>query len=608
MFSQVYYILLQRHVNERGKNRKLSMKSLSYLNKYFRKYKWRFLLGVLFIVGSNWFKVEMPEFFGDFTDELKNWDTSKPTDEVIYIALKAGSIIMLLIFISGFFLFLTRQMIIIMSRHIEYDLKNEIYTKYQELNYSFYKRNNTGDLMNRISEDVTKVRMYLGPGIMYSINLVALSIIVIRNMVNINGYLTVIVLIPLPLMSFIIYKVANRIGKLSAEVQEEQSQMSTLVQETFSGIRVIKAYSRNNEINQRLSKSAENYKAKSMRLIITNALFMPTIFILIGVSTILCIYLGGQLYYSNEITQGGILKFIFYVNLLTWPFASIGWVSSLISRAAASQTRINEFLKERVEITNTNHDAFNFEGDIEFNKVSYTYPNSQINAINKLSFKLTKGESLGIVGRTGAGKSTILKLIMRQIAPTSGQILIDGIDLKELNLNQFRNQTGIVPQDVFLFSDSIKNNILFGSSNSNELTEKIENVAKEAHIHHNIIEFKDQYNTILGERGVNLSGGQKQRISIARALIRDPKLLILDDCLSAVDTETEDIILSNLKKRQTTSIVISHRISSLRNVSRIINIDNGSITEQGTHSELIELNGMYADLYKKQLAEDTQKK
>jgi ATP-binding cassette subfamily B protein len=561
---------------------------------------------VLFIIGSNWFKVAMPEYFGDFTDELTKWDSSKPTDEVMFVALKAGGIILLLILISGFFLFLTRQMIIIMSRYIEYDLKNEIYTKYQELSYSFYKKNNTGDLMNRISEDVSKVRMYLGPGIMYSINLIALSILVIRNMISINGYLTIIVLVPLPLMSFIIYKVANRIGKLSTEVQKEQSHMSTMVQETFSGIRVIKAYGRHHEINDQLSKSAEDYKTKSMRLVLTNALFMPTIFILIGISTILCIYLGGRLYYDGDISQGRILKFIFYVNMLTWPFASVGWVSSLISRAAASQTRINEFLKQEAEIVNTNQDEFDFDGTIEFVNVSFTYPNSKIEAIKNLSFKLNKGESLGIVGRTGSGKSTILKLIMRQIEPTSGQILINGIDIKEINLNHFRDQTGIVPQDVFLFSDSVKNNILFGSKNNKESDEAIENAAKEAYVHHNIIDFKDGYDTLLGERGVNLSGGQKQRVSIARALIRNPKLLVLDDCLSAVDTETEDIILSNLKKRQTTSIVVSHRISSLRNTTRIINIDHGIIIEQGTHSELIELNGTYAELYKKQLAEDTE--
>lgn len=585
------------------------MKSLSYLNKYFIKYKWRFLFGILFIIGSNWFKVAMPDYFGDSVDELKNWDTARPSDEVMISALKAGGTIMLYIITSGFFLFLTRQMIIIMSRNIEYDLKNEIYTKYQVLSYSFYKKNNTGDLMNRISEDVSKVRMYLGPGIMYTINLVALSTLVINNMVQINGYLTIIVLAPLPLMSFIIYKVANRIGKLSGEVQKEQSRMSTLVQETFSGIRVIKAYGRNNEVNNQLANSAEEYKSRSMRLVMTNALFMPTIFILIGISTILCIYLGGSIFINqapgeNIITEGQILKFIFYVNMLTWPFASVGWVSSLISRAAASQTRINEFLKEEVEIVNEVSDDFNFEGEIEFRNVGYTYPNSQIVALKDVSFKIKKGESLGIIGRTGAGKSTILKLIMRQIEPTTGEVLIDGKNIKEINLEHFRNQSGIVPQDVFLFSDSVKSNILFGSKTDSDTQESIEAAAKEAHVHHNIIEFKDKYETILGERGVNLSGGQKQRVSIARALVRNPKLLILDDCLSAVDTETEDIILSNLKKRKTTSIVVSHRISSLRNSTRIINIDEGLVIEEGSHQELLALNGPYAELHHKQLAEE----
>ena len=586
------------------------MKSLSYLNKYFIKYKWRFLFGILFIIGSNWFKVAMPDYFGDSVDELKNWDTARPSDEVMLAALKAGGTIMLLILTSGFFLFLTRQMIIIMSRNIEYDLKNEIYNKYQELSYSFYKKNNTGDLMNRISEDVTKVRMYLGPGIMYTINLVALSTLVINNMIQINGYLTIVVLVPLPLMSFVIYKVANRIGKLSGEVQKEQSRMSTLVQETFSGIRVIKAYGRNKEVNNQLADSAEEYKSRSMRLVMTNALFMPTIFILIGISTILCIYLGGSIFIdqipgsANNITEGDIIKFIFYVNMLTWPFASVGWVSSLISRAAASQKRINEFLKEVPEIVNENKNEFNFKGEVEFKNVGYTYPNSKIVALKDISFKISKGESLGIIGRTGTGKSTILKLIMRQIEPTSGEILIDGLDIKKINLDEYRNQTGVVPQDVFLFSDSVKNNILFGSKNRRETTKSIEAAAKEAHVHHNIIAFKDKYETILGERGVNLSGGQKQRISIARALIRNPKLLILDDCLSAVDTETEDIILLNLKKRQTTSFVVSHRISSLRNCTRIINIEGGMVVEEGSHHELLENNGSYAELYHKQLAEE----
>ena len=578
------------------------MKSLSYLNKYLFKYKWRFLLGIVFIFGSNWFKVEMPEFFGDFTDELINWDNSQSTNTILYTAIKAGGIIMGLIMISGFFLFLTRHMIITMSRFIEFDLKNEIYRKYQKLNYSFYKKNNTGDLMNRISEDVTKVRMYLGPGIMYSINLIALSILVIKNMVNINSLLTLIVLIPLPIMSFIIYKVTNRIGNLSLDVQKEQSDMSTLVQESFSGIRIIKVFNKKNEMEKKFNQSTEEYKRKTMKLVLTNALFLPTIFILIGISTILCIYLGGLFHYNDKITQGEILKYIFYVNHLTWPFASIGWVSSLTSRAAASQTRINYFLNEKAEIIDSKNKSFKFDGNIEFIDVSYTYPDSNITAIKNLNLKIKKGESLGIIGKTGTGKSTIIKLLMRQIEPTSGRIIINGINLKEINLNQFRDQSGLVPQDTFLFSDSIKNNILFGLKKKNSKKADIEKVAKETHIHHNVIEFNNKYDTILGERGVNLSGGQKQRISIARALIRNPKLLILDDSFSSLDTETEDIILSNLKKRtSTTFIIISHRISSLRNMSKIISIKNGRITEEGNHEELIKLDGMYANLYKKQL-------
>ncbi len=547
----------------------------------------------------------MPEFFGDFTDELINWDNSKSKNTVLFIAIKAGGIIISLIIISGFFLFLTRHMIITMSRFIEYDLKNEIYRKYQKLNYSFYKKNNTGDLMNRISEDVSKVRMYLGPGIMYSINLVALSIMVIKNMININIPLTVIILIPLPIMSFIIYKVTNRIGKLSLDVQKEQSKMSTLAQETFSGIRIIKVFNRKKEIDEKFNYSTEEYKRKTMKLVLTNALFLPTIFILIGISTILCIYLGGLFHYNDKITQGEILKYIFYVNHLTWPFASIGWVSSLTSRAAASQTRINEFLNEKAEVIDSNNKSFEFDGEIEFIDVSYTYPDSDITAIKNLNLKIKKGESLGIIGKTGVGKSTIINLLMRQIEPNSGKITISGINLKEINLNEFRNQSGLVPQDTFLFSDSIRNNILFGIKKKNLKNADIEKVAKESHIHHNIIDFNDKYDTLLGERGVNLSGGQKQRISIARALILNPKILILDDSFSSLDTETEDIILSNLKKRRsTTFIIISHRISSLRNMSKIITLKNGHIIEEGNHEELIKLNGMYADLYKKQLNEN----
>ena len=581
------------------------MKSLSYLNKYFFKYKWRFLLGILFIVGSNWFKVEMPNFFGDTTDELTKWSADNNPDDLLFYAMKVGGYFLLLSLISGVFLFLTRQTIIIMSRLIEYDLKNEIYKHYQKLNYSFYKKNNTGDLMNRISEDVSHVRMYLGPGVMYTVNLAILSILVIMNMVSISVPLTIAVLVPLPIMSFLIYKVASKINSLSKTVQEEQSNMSTIAQETFTGIRVIKAYSRLREANSKFEKSAENYKSKSMRLVLVNSFFMPTIFLLIGVSTIICIYLGGLLYYDKSITPGNIMTFIFYVNMLTWPFASIGWVTSLTQRAAASQGRINEFLQTEPEIVNTSTSPFDFQGGIEFKNVSYTYTNSGIQAIKNLSFRLEKGETLGIVGRTGSGKSTILKLLMRQIDPDQGEILIDGVNIKSINMEAYRDQTGIVPQEVFLFSDTIKNNLEFGSVDGNISNERLVEVTKLAHVYHNIVEFKDKFETLLGERGVNLSGGQKQRLSIARALIRNPKLLILDDCLSAVDTETEEIILDNLKKTSsTTSLVVSHRISSIRNATQIINIEDGAISESGTHQELMSLNGIYAEMYKKQLAEE----
>lgn len=582
------------------------MKSLSYLNKYFFKYKWRFLLGILFIVGSNWFKVEMPNFFGDTTDELTEWTTKNNPEDIFSYALKVGGYFMLLSVISGFFLFLTRQTIIIMSRLIEYDMKNEIYKHYQKLNYSFYKKNNTGDLMNRISEDVSHVRMYLGPGIMYSINLAVMAILIVWNMVSISVPLTIAVLIPLPIMSFLIYKVASKMNSLSKTVQEEQSNMSTIAQETFTGIRVIKAYSRLEETKNKFSKSVENYKNKSMKLVLVNSFFMPTIFLLIGISTIVCIYLGGLLHFDGDITPGNIVTFIFYVNMLTWPFASIGWVTSLTQRAAASQARINEFLETKPEIVNNSDLPFEFNGEIEFKNVSYTYTNSGITAIKNLSFKLIKGETLGIVGRTGSGKSTILKLLMRQIDPDEGEILIDGVNIKNINMEAFRDQTGIVPQDVFLFSDTIKNNLEFGSVEGEVSEERLVEVTKMAHVYHNINAFNDKFETLLGERGVNLSGGQKQRISIARALIRNPKLLILDDCLSAVDTETEEIILENLKKtKTTTSLVVSHRISSIRNATRVINIDEGAVTEAGTHQELLELNGYYAELYKKQLAEES---
>lgn len=580
------------------------MKSLSYLNKYLFKYKWRLLLGILFIIGSNWFKVEMPDYFGTLIDELKTWASTHKQDELLPFALKSGGYFMLLSLLSGLFLFMTRQTIIVVSRLIEYDLKNEIYQQYQRLSYSFYKKNNTGDLMNRISEDVSKVRMYLGPGIMYSINLTVLSFLIIKDMLDVSPYLTMFVLIPLPLMSFIIYKVSSKISKISTLVQEEQSNMSTLVQESFTGIRVIKAYGRTNEVENKFNDSAENYKTKNMKLVLVNSLFMPTIFILIGISTILSIYIGGLLHYEEQISLGNIVTFVFYVNMLTWPFASIGFVTAMVQRAAASQTRINEFLKEEAEIENTVHSPFTFNGKIEFKNVSYTYPNSGIKAISNLSFVIEKGQSLGIVGKTGSGKSTVLNLLMRHVEADSGEILIDDIPLKEINLDEFRNQTGVVPQDVFLFSDTIRNNILFGCLDESIAEERLIEVTKEAYVYHNIIDFKDGFDTLLGERGVNLSGGQKQRVSIARALIRHPQLLLLDDCLSAVDTETEEIILNNLAKKKITSLVVSHRISSIRNADLVLNLEHGIVIEQGTHKDLLAANGNYASLYTKQLTKN----
>ncbi len=548
----------------------------------------------------------MPHFFGQIINDLKGNILEGTKEEIFYFAVSSVGFYMLLSLASGFFLFLTRQTIIVMSRFIEFDLKNEIYNQYQKLDYSFYKKNSTGDLMNRISEDVSKVRMYLGPGVMYTINLSILSILALYQMISTNGYLTFFVLIPLPLMSYIIYKVSSTVNKLSTIVQEEQSSMSSLVQESFSGIRVIKAYNRNQQVESLFQDSAESYKEKNMRLVLVNSLFMPTIFILIGLSTLLCIYLGGLVYHEGNINFGEIMSFVFYVNMLTWPFASVGWVTSIIQRAAASQERINEFLKIKPSVKNESQEDFSFNGHIEFRNVSYTYPNSGIKAIDDVSFVLNSSERIGVIGRTGSGKSTLIKLIMRQIDPQEGEILLDGVNIKEINIDQYRDQIGIVPQDVFLFSDTINNNILFGSLDGTINDRDIVEVTKEAHVHHNIVSFKNSYNTLLGERGVNLSGGQKQRLSIARALIRKPKLLILDDCLSSVDTETEEVILSNLNKKSISSFIVSHRISTIRNATKILTLSNGSITEEGTHEELLFKNGEYASLCRKQLAEEAE--
>jgi ATP-binding cassette subfamily B protein len=563
-------------------------------------------LGIVFIAVSNYFGVQMPLYLKTTIDDLMKGNAVTNVESALLLSLKLGGLYMFFSLCSGFFLFLMRQTIIVMSRLIEYDLKNEIFDQYQKLDFLFYKKNKTGDLMNRISEDVGQVRMYLGPGIMYTLNLIVLFILVILEMVKISPTLTLYVLLPLPFMSFMIYKVSSKMNQLSREVQKEQSLMSTLVQETFSGIRVVKAYSKEKEVHHKFTSSSNSYKKKSMALIIVNALFMPTIVFLIGLSTILTIYIGGLKSYDHNISLGGILAFIFFVNKLTWPFASIGWVTSIIQRASASQTRINEFLSLQPQITNPSKASFKLHGEIEFDNVSITYENSGIEALKNISFKIHEGETLAVIGKTGSGKSSIIHLLMRQLDPTNGQILIDGQPLTHLNLDEFREQSGIVTQDVFLFSDTISNNIKFGMKYNSTSQDELEKAAKQAHVHHNIIEFPDGYETILGERGVNLSGGQKQRVSIARALIRNPKLLILDDCLSAVDTETEEIILENLKDKiiRRTSLIVSHRISTIRNADRIIVIDEGKLIEEGTHEELLSKNGTYYEMYMRQLNEE----
>jgi ATP-binding cassette subfamily B multidrug efflux pump len=583
------------------------MKSLSYLNKYLIKYKWKLLLGILFIVVSNFFGVEMPKLVKNaVNDFLGHIENEQKFDSVWMLSLKLVGFYILLSLGKGFFLFLTRQTIINVSRYVEFDLKNEVYTQYQRLNFSFYKKSNTGDLMNRISEDVSQVRQYFGPGLMYSLNLVVLFSLVIVAMLKINVQLTFIVLAPLPLMSILIYRVSTKMNKLSVHVQQEQSRMSTIVQETFSGIRVIKAYLRENEMRIKFNGSADEYKNRNMRLVMVNALFMPTIALLIGLSTVLIVYYGGLLTYSKQITPGDIVAFIFYVNILTWPFASIGWVTSIVQRAAASQARINEFLHVEPEITNPTDEKPEDIEELVFDNVSCVHSNSGIEAIKDLSFTLKAGETLGIVGRTGSGKSTLLNLMMRQLDPSGGQIRVNGQDLKKINLDAYRRQSGVVPQEVFLFSDTIGNNIQFGVNEREVTQEELVEVAKKAHVYHNIMDFKDGFDTILGERGVNLSGGQKQRVSIARALLRKPKLLLLDDCLSAVDTETEEIILKSIAAEtgKNATVIVSHRISSLRYADRILVLENGQKIEEGTHEELLSRDGLYAEMYAKQLAEN----
>ena len=591
------------------------MNDLAYLNKYLFKYKYHLILGTLFIIIANYFSI-MPAVLVRYSfDLLKgNYELFKLFDgfdlQTDAYALFAKSIWILgiLILISallrGIFMFFMRQTIIVMSRIIEYDLKNEIFEHYQSLPLSFYRKNNTGDLMNRISEDVSKVRMYFGPAIMYGITLFTLFLMVIPFMFSINFKLTIYSLIPLPILSLSIYLVNNVIHKRSEKIQESLSNLSTFVQEAFSGIRVIKAFDREEDINLQFEKESTDYKNKSLKLAFVQAVFFPLIMSLIGLSVILTIYIGGVEVFNGSISTGVIAEFIIYVNLLTWPVAALGWITSIIQQAAASQKRINEFLKTKTDIISTENLEKNLAGTIEFENVDFIYPDSGIHALKNISFKVNQGESVAIIGNTGAGKSTLANLICRMYDISSGSLKIDGRSIEKYNLSCLRSQIGFVPQDVFLFSDSIRNNIAFGNPGMNE--EKIIQAAKDADLLNNIADLPNGFDTRVGERGITLSGGQKQRVSIARAVAREPKILILDDALSAVDTKTENTILEAMAKimKGRTSLIISHRVSSAKLASKIIVLLDGSIIEQGSHEDLLEKNGAYKAIYDKQLAQD----
>ena len=591
------------------------MKHLSRLNKYFLKYKWWIIPGSIFVVISNIFGVVPAQVIGYAVDliteniQIFNLFSGFNRQAIIYDIFSSnllyfGLLVILLYLLRGLFLFFMRQTIILMSRHIEFDMKNDIYQHYQELSLGFYRRNNTGDLMNRATEDVNRVRMYVGPAIMYTINTFVLSVLIIWSMFDVNSKLAVYCLLPLPFLVIIIYYVNTLIFKKSGKIQERLSDLSSFVQERFSGIRIIKSYVREDYTRNMFEIQSNAYKKDSMGLVRVSALFYPTMLLLIGLSTILTIYIGGIQVMKGSITAGNIAEFIIYINQLTFPVTMLGWVTSLIQRAAASQKRINEFLDIPSDIQSKETERQALAGHIKFDHVSFTYPDTGIEALKNVSFEIKSGEFVAIIGKTGSGKSTLANLIMRMYDVENGRIDVDGKNIKAWNLKDYRGQIGFVPQEVFLFSDTIKNNIAFGLDTVTD--EEVYTAAKNASVYNNIIDFDEKFETMLGERGITLSGGQKQRVSIARALIKSPKILIFDDCLSAVDTKTEEEILQNLGKIMLgkTSILIAHRISTIKNADKILVLDDGKIIEQGTHNELLSKNGSYTELYNNQLLEE----
>ena len=633
------------------------MKALRTLAPLFWKYKGRLFAGVIFIILTNIFAVFAPALIGEgvntlrdayttylstdatesfsepstlhlpqilsevanFTGVFEGWDGSVKSRHDAYrltalIAMYQAILYMVVYFIKGVFLFLTRQTIIVNSRLMEFDLKERIYGHYSKLDAEFYKSNDTGDLMNRISEDVSKVRMFLGPAVMYSINLFVLIIIVVSVMVSIDLKLTLFALLPLPLMSVGIYFISSKINRLSDAVASQQSDLSSFVQQHISGIRVLQSYHREFKAASRFEKESDKYKEKALDLVKVESMFIPLVILLVGLSTVLTVYVGGMQVINGKLELGHIFQFIFYVNILTWPFASVGWVTSLVQKAEASMVRILAFLNTKPSISEP-HNFSEFSAPkklsgLVFNDVSFTYPDTGIEALKKLNLELKPGSTVAITGRTGSGKSTVTMLCMRLMDPTSGTIYLDGVNLKEWPLQQLRSRTGYVPQDVFLFSDSISNNIGFGKNDVGaSIDEEIVEAAQLAAVHDDIVDLENGFDTILGERGVNLSGGQKQRISIARAIIRLPRLLILDDCLSAVDTNTEAYILESLaklneKNPELSTLMVSHRISTIKHADHILVIDEGEVIESGSHQELLEIGGLYSQMNTRQQTKD----
>lgn len=590
------------------------MKHLKALNKYFFKYKWHLLLGILFVLLSNVFRIWQPRVIREALDlVLSKLESYKSSSELIQNQIAQdlagdlmyfGGLVIILALSMGIFMYFMRMTIIVMSRLIEYDIRKELFDHYELLDQTFYRKNNTGDLMSRITEDVSKVRMYLGPGILYTINLVSLFVIAISSMLEVSVKLTLYALLPLPILSITIYFVSSLIHKKSAIIQKQLANLNSISQEVYSGIRVIKSYVQERAFGKYFKQESDEFKTMSLDLAKVNALFFPTIVLLIGISTIITVYIGGIEVSKGNITHGNIAEFVIYINLLTWPVTAIGWIASIVQQASASQMRLNEFLEQSPNVKNEGNLTSPLAGNIAFNKVSFTYPDSGIQAMNQLNFTLKKGEKLMIVGRTASGKSTIADLMVRMYDPSAGKITINDNALQEYDLGHLRKNIAYIPQDVFLFSDTVENNIRFGNDDAS--LEQIIKIAEKASINKEIQQLPEAYQTKIGERGVSLSGGQKQRISIARALLKNPDIIILDDCLSAVDSNTEHAILEYLEKAlvNKTCIFITHRIPKSIVMDKIIVLADGTLLEEGTHDELLSKKGEYAKLYKKQSAQN----